>query len=277
MTRFGKLDLPVMQSNIPASAKVTYAALRLFEHTKTGQCNPSLSKLSEATGLLRQNISRAIRQLVSAGFIAVERGPKNGNIYSFTVINMITECNQYDNSTVIKSENLSSSIDKTYNKTFDKTPLPPTTDKVITLVPSDRSQHADVAQAFLTAWNEALPRTVPGADQLQDQNSIITMLTEHGKTLDELHAILQHIADQGKAKYWPRPSNLLRHTGGGSGPYVYAHIETEMESNVKPNKHNAAAAIDEWFAKKHLEYGTGGDEADKPDAGWITAGLAVDR
>jgi len=241
MKRFGRLDLSVMKSDLRASDKVVAAALGMFLNAKTGQCNPSLSTLGDATNMKRSNVSTAVHRLISAGFITMEKHPDYGRNYALSLYpdkpqllspdkpQLSSPDNSLlspDNGAVIKREVLSSSIDKTIEKTTDN--------NILALPTAIRSDHQADAAELLLEWNERLPKTCPGVNQLLDQNAIITLLCEHSKTPDDIRAYLAFIEQEGKAPYWPRPSSLLRHTGG-SGSFVFAHIETAMEAqNARP-------------------------------------------
>lgn len=84
MNRFGKLDEDVaMRTDINLAAKVVYAMLRMFENTKTGQCNPGQKTLSASCGLPRETINRAIKELVKIGKIKVLGKRPNRLSYTF--------------------------------------------------------------------------------------------------------------------------------------------------------------------------------------------------
>lgn len=59
---------------LSSSARYVHRVLCDFHNARTGQCNPSIETLAEATGLDRKTVMRALKELEEHGAISVERG-----------------------------------------------------------------------------------------------------------------------------------------------------------------------------------------------------------
>jgi len=68
--RFGKIYSEIMERvDLSPRAKLVAAALDMFCNPKTGQCNPELDKLMQATGTSKTSLHRAMVELIEAGLI----------------------------------------------------------------------------------------------------------------------------------------------------------------------------------------------------------------
>ena len=82
---YAKTPLHVLKdSNLPLATRAVYAALDAHHNRKTGQCNPSLSRLASYLGVSRLTVIRHLAVLETAGYIGIDRETGLGNHYRLT-------------------------------------------------------------------------------------------------------------------------------------------------------------------------------------------------
>ena len=82
--RYGKIYEDILERvDLSPRAKVVAAALDMMRNPKSGQCNPTLDKLMQATGMeCKATLHAALAELIEGGII--ER-KKEGRVQSFTL------------------------------------------------------------------------------------------------------------------------------------------------------------------------------------------------
>ena len=74
--RWGRMDFAISQRcDISATAKVVYAVLKCYENEETGRCDPTQTMIADDAGASIISVKRAIKQLVEARIIEVDRTP----------------------------------------------------------------------------------------------------------------------------------------------------------------------------------------------------------
>lgn len=76
----------VLKSDLPPRAKVAASALAIvFMNDETGRCDPGFAKILKATGLSKDTLKRAIRDLIDAGWLSRTEGRGKGNVTRYTL------------------------------------------------------------------------------------------------------------------------------------------------------------------------------------------------
>jgi DNA-binding transcriptional ArsR family regulator len=164
-TRFGKLDEDVMKrTDLRASDKVTYTALRMFENPKTNKCNPSLAAISRATGMSKPTVSGALSRLTKAGIIRFNKEENNTKNYTLStqpvepqVLNPLSTSTQHIESSTQHIECPYNNDRKDLEKTSSSSPPPAEEEDA-----DGGWGEGEVSQTYRTAvldlWDQADPR-----------------------------------------------------------------------------------------------------------------------
>lgn len=81
---FARMPVRVVDDDrLSAGAVRAYARLLSYRNRKTGQCNPSLSRLAAKIGCSRDSIIRYLAELETAGYIRIQRRCGRSSSYTF--------------------------------------------------------------------------------------------------------------------------------------------------------------------------------------------------
>ena len=101
------------------------------------------------------------------------------------------------------------------------------------------------SQRLLEYWDAAFPRTRPVAATPRHLSVFRQLLTDHGRTEEQIRALIDFIRQHRELQYYPAPPYLLRTTGGGDGPLGYVRLEIKMAAAKEAAPQRRPDAVDE--------------------------------
>lgn len=219
------------RSDINDNAKIVYAALLMRLGGKT-KCWPTQETIAEDTGRAVRSVKRALADLRAAKLVEVKQRKHQSAVYTVIVPeqrvsqegpNLAPQENKKGQIWSQEGPNLAHRIEKEYKtKNPPQTPPPDTTAR-------ERERQA---LELVEAWDKQFPQTTPGCNRLQDQSALIRLLSDHGKTPDDIRGYINHLADTNGVQFCLRPTKLMQHQGG-NGPYGFVALDVKIANATK--------------------------------------------
>ena len=89
---FAKLPIALIKSGLLAELKpssvVVYNVLLSYADFNTGRCFPGIKTICDFSGLVRQTVIDAIKELEDLGLVEVTRRPGSHNIYQLILVGL---------------------------------------------------------------------------------------------------------------------------------------------------------------------------------------------
>ena len=86
------------------------------------------------------------------------------------------------------------------------------------------------SKTLLDEWNKKFPETIPGANQLLDQNALVQLLDTHHQTPEQIVELMGYIDQSESIGYYTRPFSLIRRSNQGNGPFTFIQLSLKMEA-----------------------------------------------
>ena len=108
---------------------------------------------------------------------------------------------------------------------------------------SNRRHLSSQSKTLLDEWNKKFPETIPGANQLLDQNALVQLLDTHQQTPEQIVELMGYIDQSKSIGYYTRPFSLIRRSAQGNGPFTFIQLSLKMEA-----KKNGRESTDDKIA-----------------------------
>lgn len=198
------------------NVKLVYFILRAHKNKRSGECWPSITALCKATGLCRQTVCNAVRDLQAAGLISVELKPHwkkpNTRINVYTVIDQ-PEIAQSTGQTVQAKEKTMQHDRKTIKKAGAQSILRPSTvyfDGEHSLL--DRLELYTMNSSNENSTSVVSKKHSPPAPQdgLSLFHETISLLKQVGEEATKMHrlTVRKHWREKLKSGEWPSSSGI---------------------------------------------------------------------
>ncbi|MCX6497189.1 MAG: hypothetical protein NTU93_00130 [Arthrobacter sp.] len=204
---------------------------------KRGQIFTGLKSISRRTGLSIQQVRSSIELLESCGELT--RQPTgDGTLYT------IVHYEAYDGLSEIATSQ-PTSVQQASNKRLTtskeeerRTKTKGSTAGAGNVGAEELAPNVHIPESVAAAtgrliehWSKELPKA--GIPLPQDYTAFNALQTEHGRTEEQIRAIIDHVKTARKLRYYPRPISLTLPTSRGNGPLGFVRLEIEMDEEVK--------------------------------------------
>ena len=105
------------------------------------------------------------------------------------------------------------------------------------------------SKALLDEWNQKFPETIPGANQLLDQNALLQLLETHQRTPQQIVELMEYIEHTQVIGFYSRPLNLIRRSAQGNGTFAFIQLTLKMQAK----KNGGRESTDDKIARLDAE------------------------
>lgn len=156
----------IIESDLTANARLVCYVLLQFRNRKSGDCYPSQVTLSDACGLCRNTVSRAVRELEAHGYVSTEkkrlRGQKFTSLFYCFDIQKSTQCSTDEQSNDV-SIDVSNDVATDEHKPIE--PIEP----IKSITPTNNKGNGDVLVLAVERYNDMAGRAgLPKCQILND-------------------------------------------------------------------------------------------------------------
>ena len=91
---FDLMKQALHMEGLTPTEKLTLVTIASHENTKTGRCNPSLTRIANITGYTRRGVIKAVNSLVGKGRLIKVRGGKSTQYEVVNEVHLVNEVHQ---------------------------------------------------------------------------------------------------------------------------------------------------------------------------------------